>query len=286
MKEAAVTRQADVAPNYPTLTEHPARAFSFARLRVGIIYGSLMGAAYAFVSRTIDVVALRDVPLYVDWPATILTIAVWLASGAVVGAVVALPRDGWKGVMLGAAFMVAIMFVKSALELPMAAMIFVFAPLFLPLLVLDLPAAAILRWLVNWHEKTEMEGGASRWRAQVGLMAAAVALAAFAGTWAQMPAHAREAVRKIDRLVQYALAAPPDKPLSVSLREIPNVRSRMSDTYYLTQHQAVTSPTAVEVEVYFDSGFVFSCLVDSEGATPLCAEGKGRFGGRFFAGDE
>ena len=75
------------------------------RMLAGALYGLLGGSAFALFSGTIDALTYPDLPIYIDWAAT-LARWLWLGSGmACVGAITAWAMDNLKGIGSGAALL-------------------------------------------------------------------------------------------------------------------------------------------------------------------------------------
>ncbi|HKZ69476.1 MAG TPA: hypothetical protein VJ020_05315 [Anaerolineales bacterium] len=258
--------------NSVSLSEGPLALLTPGRIIPAVVYGALLGSVYALVSQVIDVWVLSDLPMQVDWDRATVIIAVTAVSGSLLGAVTAWPRESWKGVLVGAVTIAVWGLVKAAIELSSAALTLLFLPTFLPLVFLGLPIALLLRLVINWHDSNMNEVGLHRLRGMVLLLAAVVGVAAFAGSWAQMPAHAQEAVRKVHRGIQFA-ENNPGKPLSISLKGAPGVKGHLGLPYVLTQASVDSSTTGVEVNVLFEDGYALSCLIGQVGDTPVCQEG-------------
>jgi hypothetical protein len=258
------------------LGESPLALFTPGRIIPAVVYGALLGGVYALVSQVIDVWVLSDLPMQVDWNRATTIIGVTAVSGALLGVVAAWPRESWKGVLAGAVTIAIWGLVKAAIELPSAVLTLLFLPTFLPLVFFGLPIALLLRVVTNWHDSNMSEAGLRRVRGMALLLAAVVAVAAFAGSWAQMPAHAQDAVRKVHRVLQFAQGNP-DKPLSISLKGAPGVDGHLGVPYTLTQMAVDSSTTGVEVNVLFEDGYALSCLIGQAGDTPICQEGRNVF---------
>ena len=256
--------------------DHLLAPLTSGRLGAGAFYGALLGSIYALVTQVVDVLVLRDLPLQVDWSRAAVIIGVTAVSGALLGMVAAWPRETWKGALAGAVTIAVWGLVKATIELPSVALSLLFLPTFLPLVFLGLPMALVLRLTTNWHHNALAEYGLRRWRDLGLLFLAVMVVAAFAGSWAQMPPHAQEAVRQVDRILQFA-AGNPDRPLSVSLRDTPEVKAHLGRPYVLNQAPINSSATGVEVNVAFDDGYTLSCLIGQAGDTPVCAAGRNVF---------
>lgn len=244
------------------------------RLGAGVFYGLVLGSLYALVTQIVDVVTFGDLPLRVDWQRALTLVVLTGLSGAVLGAVVGWANDSWKGILAGAVVITAWGLLKSAIEISAFALLFL--PTLLPLLLLGMPIAAILRWIIDRHTSIIEEEGLRRIRGLFLLVVGVAAVGAFAGSWARMPAHAEEAVRKVDRVIQFA-AQNPGGPLSITLRDVPEVKQHLNRSYTLVQTGVDSTPTGVEVNVVFDDGFTMSCLVGQQGDIPYCQEGRNVF---------
>ncbi|MBI3241274.1 MAG: hypothetical protein HYZ49_03165 [Chloroflexi bacterium] len=247
---------------------------------VGAICGALLGVLYALVAGTIDFTLFRDLPLRLEWPRILISALTTGAAGLAVGAVVAWPGETLKGIIAGALVIAGSGAVKSLLT-PAAdttVMVIVLVYTFLPFVALSLPIAIAIRLIVNRYEDNLQKQGQSRLVAQGILLAGAIALAAFAGSWSQMPPSSVEAVRKIDRMIQTTLASPADKALPIALRSLSDFRARAGTTYLVDQRKSVSVTDGVDVQVNFDNGYVISCLVDNQTLAVSCVEGASVFG--------
>jgi hypothetical protein len=244
-----------------------------ARAVPGAIYGLVLGVVYALLAGTIDAVVMRDVPIRIDW------IGVWvsvISTGvglAALGAITGWPADKWRGVVVGAVAFVGWFMLQSFLKLQGAATVFLV--FFLPLAVLSLPIAAILRWAIqrHLHNLEQATAGPKRLRAQVVLLLTLLGVGAFAGSWSQMPPAAQEAVRTVHRLMQRTLSEPATATLPRAFDAVPNIREHAGVGYGLNQRASVSSPTGVDVIVTFDDGYALTCLVEAATSLTQCVEG-------------
>jgi hypothetical protein len=257
-----------------SLDEKEQSPLASGRVYLGIFYGLLIGVIYATVAQTIDVILMTDVPLAVDQSQAIIFIVTTAISGALLGVIVAWPKEAWKGALFGAIAITAWGLLQSALALSVTSLILL--PLGLPLIVMSLPISGVMRLAVYMHENFMQETGFKRARNMSLLFAGAVFIAVLSGSWAQMPPYAQEAVRQVDRVLEFARDNP-DRGLSVALRDASNVLDHLDQPYTLHQTAVDSSPTGVEVSVNFADGFVMSCLVGQQGDIPYCQEGRNVF---------
>ena len=255
---------------------------------VGAFYGALLGSLYALIAGIIDTILFRDLPLRIDWPSVGLSVLAGGAGGLALGVIVAWSNETLKGIVAGALAIAALGVVKAfiapAADMTLMAIILLYT--FLPFAALSLPISVALRLIINRHEHNLQKQGAQRRAAQGILLAGAIALAVFAGSWSQMPPASVEAVRKVNRLMQATLSAPADKLLPVSLRGIDDFRSRAGESYVMDQRKSLATADGIDVQVNFDNGFVVTCLVDNQTLTVLCEEGGSLFGPFQFNADD
>jgi hypothetical protein len=247
-------------------------ALASGRLGSGLLYGALLGTVYALVSQTIDLWLMTDVPLAVNWNQVIVFTLTTALSGAALGVVSAVPHETWQGVLAGAVA-IALWGLLQAVLLTGSIVTVLLLPTLLPLVVLGMPIAGLIRWAVNWHTDNTQHSGLRWLRSQGVLLTGVVLVAAFAGSWSQMPAYAQEGVRQVHRVLQFAIANP-DKPLAVSLKETPDIREHLNSSYSLVQHSVDSSSTGVEVTVLFADNYGISCVIGQAGDTPICKPGK------------
>lgn len=259
----------------PSMSDYFWAAVGSGRVGSGVLYGALLGTIYALVSQTIDLWLMTDVPLAINWNQAIVFIITTALSGAALGVVSATPHETWQGVLAGAVT-IAAWGLLSSIFLSGSMISVLLLPTFLPLVVLGLPIAGLMRWVVNWHADSTQHSGFYWLRRQGLLLVGIVAIATFAGSWAQMPAYAQDGIRQVDRILQFAISNP-DKPLSVTLKEVPEVSSHLSIPYKLVQRAVDSSATGIEVTVLFEDNYGISCIIGQQGDTPVCKPGKYTF---------
>lgn len=246
------------------------------RVGSGLFYGLLLAIPYGVLSQIIDWLVMKDVPLAVDWNRATAYIISTCVGGLLLGALVAWPHEGWKGILLGAVAIAGWSLLQSVLLIGVTSVFFL--PLLLPIVFLSLPISGAVRLAMNLQERAWARYGLRRW---IGLLLVVVGtglLGLFAGSWNQMPAHAQEAVRQVNRILQYAKTNPnSNKGLSVALEDVPEVADHLNSSYSLSQTAVDSSPTGVEVNVIFADGFTMSCLIGQEGDVPYCQQGYNVF---------
>lgn len=248
-----------------------------ARVRRGIVYGLLMGGAFALAAGVIDYYALPDLPLRVEWPVVLARMA---AAGAVMAALMALiawPEGFWRGMLLGAAVtgltVITVTMIQAASQLR-AGMVLLF--FLLPAYsVLSLPFALALRWILHRHEQNVELAGLSRRPAQIGLVVLVALASAWAGTWLKMSDNGQRAVRRVDAFMQEALAKPSDADLPYVLKDLAGFGSHAGVPYYLTLQPDRYSLEGFDVTVSFDDGYRVTCLalLLPRPSVNRCAEG-------------
>jgi hypothetical protein len=242
-----------------------------ARAVPGAVFGLWLGVVYALLAGTIDAVVMRDVPIRIDWVGVWVSVIATGVGLAVLGAITGWPADKWRGVVVGAVAFVGWFMLQSFLKLQGAATVFLV--FFLPLAVLSLPIAAILRWAIQRHLHIVEQAGPRLLRARAVLLLVLVGVGAFAGSWSQMPPAAQEAVRTVNRLMQRTLFEPAGAQLPRALEALPDIREHAGVGYGLNQRASISSPTGVDVIVTFDDGYALTCLVEAATSLTQCVEG-------------
>lgn len=261
--------------------DQEAGGWALGRRGAGLLLGLLLAGVYSLAAATIDVVVMRDVPLRLDWPAIWLQVGVSALGGAALGALTAWPEAGWRGVLIGGAAFIGWYFLQLVARLQASALLFL--PLFLPLLIMCLPIAGLLRWLTARQEQALALAGWPRGRAllvQAGLI---LAIGGLAGSWAQMTPAAQEAVRRVNRMVAHALAAPAETLLPAALRSVPEIRDHAASPYALEQRPIPGPSNQIDVRVTFADGYVISCATDLQlGWTDCRPGGDLLYGGAIY----
>ncbi len=244
-----------------------------ARAVPGALYGLWLGVVYALLAGMIDAIVMRDVPIRIDWLGVGVAVISTGVGLAVLGAITGWPADQWRGVVVGAVVFVGWFMLQSFLKLQGAATVFLV--FFLPLAVLSLPIAAILRWAVqrHLHNLEHATAGPKLLRAQAILLLILLGVGVLAGSWSQMPPAAQEAVRTVNRLMQRTLSEPAGAQLPRAFDALPDIREHAGAAYRLNQRASASSPTGVDVFVTFDDGYVITCSVDAATSLTQCVEG-------------
>lgn len=241
------------------------------RRATGLLVGLALAAIYSLVAGTIDVVVMRDVPLRLDWPSIWMQTGSGALAGAALGALTAWPVSTWRGILIGGAGVIGWYFLQTVVKVQAAAVLFL--PLFVPLLVICLPIAALVRWLAGRQQRLQVLSGRRRWRAQVTQVLLITALGGLAGSWAQMSPAAQEAVRRVHVVVGRALAAPAGAPLTAALRGVPEIRAHAASPYTLDQRPIPGTSDQVDVRVVFADGYVIRCATDLKTGWLECRPG-------------
>ena len=243
--------------------------------------GLLLSGVYALVAATIDVFTFPDLPLGVNWQITGQEMLLTVLGGLALSVIIAWPENTWSGIVLGAGVIVTWAMLRSLWAFgPIGLVFWLFA---LPLVLWNLPVTAAFRWAVQrqvqrYHRQLAVHAA---------LLLAIVSLGAFAGSWSRMTPASQSAVRRVNTLVQTALHSTAPQP--VELGRLPQLREKVGDRFWLSQKASAVSSTGVEVQVNFDNGYVFTCLVEPIGTnSTFCVDGAGSpFGsGPYKGGDK
>lgn len=255
------------------------------RVITGIIIGALMGGLYAFLSQAINWAFLPGVPLKPAEGNSLLEyILRYFLSGAFLGGVSSLPESKWIGVFWGgfAGAVGATIWGMMALqegEQRVLGLFVMFFYLFLPLMVLYLPLAYLVRLgvssQVNAPEHPEL--WARRYLIPLGLffLVGVVSLFSLYGK------AEREAFQLVNRLIEKSRQATSIQALPDSFQTIQGYLENSKGKYTLSLSdrvdlfmgpQPVNSPLSQFLIVgEFENGFKFACIFQGEQTiSPYC----------------
>jgi hypothetical protein len=274
-----MTTQSNYAPLFIAEGDTTRRS----RWVTGILAGAVMGLVYGLVANTIDLLVLWGVPLRVEAGEVFWAVVGMMVGTAIIGLITAWPESSFKGIIAGALVMTVAGVGNSYLNQSGANGQYVTATIvlitaFLPSAALSLFITVPLRLAVNQSEDALHQAGRVRAFRLARAWVALIVVVGLIGSFAQMSDVEKEAVQKVNRLVQTALTT--DK-LPDALADIANFRERAHGGYTLAQAAQTdvdftiagsTGVTSVLVDVLFDSGLHFQCLVGESLARPLCTE--------------
>lgn len=225
--------------------------------RLGALVGFTIGAAFVLAVSSVDLLLHRDLPLgfEIDFLLTYGWIVV--AAMSVVGFVTCWAVETWRGLAYGAVAMSLFVLVGSLLQTDMTtagAKIITILIILMPLAVLALPIAWILRWLTESHMRARSESF-STWRIAL-LAVVALALGAAGGWFMRMPADAVDAVRFMDGMIQIA-----PKHADNILHTVNGFDDHMDSNYKLYESSSTISTEGFDVTAEYADGYRFSCTV-------------------------
>ena len=251
----------------------------------GAVIGLSLGLLYGATSGWINSVLLWGIPLRVDLAKITLDIISAGAGGMVAGYIAAWSQSSFKSVVAGAAaialFGAAKALVAQAGGAQFFALIIILVTIFLPSVALSLPITLVIRLAVNWREDALSYAGRARASRLARLYAGLAAVGLLTGMFAQMTPGEQAAIRQVNAMIQNGLAAGSEADVPPSLQAIDGFTARARGRYTLSpsvdvsQDQSIAGSSAVEtvtVDVLFEEGLHFECMVGATLARPLCAE--------------
>ncbi len=174
----------------------------------GAVLGAWIGFIYGVFATNINILIIRDLPLRYDVATTINSTLAALVVGAVLGVLVNIPHDAFKGVLLAslsAALGVAVTGVLNAGTAPdrIFSSLFVTGLVFLPLIVLFVPFNALLRW--SSHQllpyKNDNTWALQSWP-RLSSALAWTFIAALVGSFSVYPSNARQMMHRMVDLIE------------------------------------------------------------------------------------
>ena len=252
----------------------------------GAVLGLVLGVLYGGASGAINAWALPDVPLRLDAGA-IVADTIFAGLGALAaGYLTAWPESSFKGVAGGAGAIAAFLTLRAVVAQAtgldsLLRAVLVLIPIFLPSVALSLPITGLLRLGVNWYGDALSYSGRPRLFRLGRLALGVAAVGLLAGSLSRMTADEQAALRQVNLMIQNGLAARSEAQVPRPLRNILGFSARAAGSYTLDPRVEVgadlgfADSSAVQtiwVEVLFDNGLRFHCLVGQTLAEPLCAE--------------
>lgn len=258
--------------------------------RKELIFGTLMGAwlgfVYALASQAINWISLPGIPLKPPQGDDITSYLLsYLAMGALLGLVSSLPHSTLGGVALGggvSAFIVSLasLVEPSGVDNTIFRAFFLFTYTFLPLAVLLMPAAWVIRLALNAQQPDpdHPELWARRYLIPLVITLGIVVV----GTFSLYSADEREAMRIVNTLVVNARNAQSVDALPGSLKNVSGYLAGAQGRYALSYSDDLENfmgpqPVGDQLAVFLvvvefrETGLRFACVFQGgETVTPYC----------------
>ncbi|MCC6499144.1 MAG: hypothetical protein IT313_02635 [Anaerolineales bacterium] len=235
----------------------PSRAVQKQHAQLGALYGALGGIAFALTTSSVDLILHRDLPLGFEFGFLTSYGLIVVLGLSVIGFVTCWAVETWRGLFYGAVIAAALVLVGSLMQsgeatTGMKFMVLVF--ILMPIAVLVLPVAWVLRWLAERHTQAR----SSRYCASIValLFAIAVTFGAAGGYFMRMPDRAVRAVRFLHVLVQQTSASDGN-----ALAKLPGFAEQAGGAYRMYEASSPDSTEGFDVRVHYDDGYTFSCTV-------------------------
>lgn len=238
----------------------------------GVIFGAWLALVYAFVSDWINRAFLPGIPLAEPQGGIFVYLITSLLIGALIGLVTCWPHNTWIGSLLGGIAGAVIVFLgpwKIALATPEQAIGTFFLTLytFMPLMVLLIPAAFLIRYSVS-HFPTHRQDALNPRRVLVPVLVSVLAI--ILGVLALYPEEVRVGFQTTHQLIQQGMKAGskniPEKLQSVQ-GFFPNANGRYSLEYSQDVEdymglRPVTSRINSDflIVATFENGFSLACV--------------------------
>lgn len=249
---------------------------------VGAWLGLFLGAVYGLVSNIINAIVLPQLPIFVDPGQVIFSV---ITSGLAImaaGYITARPHSSLRGVLVGAVAMAAFQIAMAMFnnqsggltqQFGVSYILFIF---FLPLAALLVGFTAILRLGVNWHYEGLTEKGADRLRLLGQAWGGALVVAMLVGSFAQYTADEKEALAKVNNIIQRNLTTVDAKgPLAT----VDDFQNRATPEYTLSAFTgAMADETGTSqnqftsITARFANGLTVRCLTGRTLGQIICDE--------------
>lgn len=251
----------------------------------GVCFGGFLGFAYALSTMLVNWLFLPNIPLKpVQTDSAASYFMLYLAIGAVLGFITGLPSSGLLGVFLGgfcSALVIAIisLFQPSTQEETIYRAFFIFAYTFLPMGVILMPAAGLIRLGINAQnpDPDHPELWARRY-----LVPALVTLGVITiGSFSLFDANTREGFRVVNNMILASQTAQSAVDLPAPLQAVQGYWELGRGDYQLAYSDDLENfmgpqPVGDQLLVFlvvaeFDSGLRFACVfLGGETRVPTC----------------
>lgn len=228
------------------------------RAMVGAFYGLLGGMAFVLTAAFIDIWLHPELPLGVNWAEFQQRLPGFVLGLALVGAVTCWWEETWQGLFSGAVVAAALALIVALLTSPVDTGMRVIVLLFtlLPIAVLALPVAYVLRWLIERHARAlQMKSSGRR---IVGLLLLVILLGAVGGYFLGSSKRAIQAAQFIHNFLQdLARAQTGQNPLA----RVEGVQERSGTSYTMYSTRSETSTEAFDIHVEYADRYRLLCTV-------------------------
>jgi hypothetical protein len=225
------------------------------RALVGAFYGLLGGSTFVVVAGFIDIWLNPHLPLGVNWDAFLFRLPLIGLGLALIGAVTCWWHEAWQGLLSGSVLSsvltLTVALFSSQVGTGIKFIVLVF--ILVPIAVMTLPVAYLLRWLVERHGRALQ----AKWTAAriLGLILLVVALGGGAGYLMKTPVRGIESSRFIhDLLRDLSTEANP-------LATEDGIPERSGVPYTLFAIASQVSNEGWEVHVDYEDGYHLQCEV-------------------------
>jgi hypothetical protein len=252
------------------------------RRLLGALVGAGISFGYSLVSATINLVFIRDVPMYIDVGSVGANVIWTTLGGAILGYIINWPFSGLAGVTLGAFLGSTLIFVTTFLgsfdrsgALPFGIIMAFYG--FFPLTVIMFPFTIFLRWGAGSLRKAAEE---ARLRNSLRTILILIAVPVFVGSFSLLSGEQQRLLRNMNAYIQTAQGVGTAK-IPLPFQPVVGIIQSADRNYALewtdkldrfpipvVMEDAYASARMEIVFAYFDSGESIACLFRVNDAAP------------------
>lgn len=249
----------------------------------GMAFGAWLGGIYAFWSQAVNWLALPGIPLTPPGNNLGQYIIQYVLAGAAFGLVTALPASTGAGIFFGglmgalAITGLTVLYQWGSYTLPSTIILLFYT--FLPLVVLFLPTAYLVRRGTDAQEPDPDRP--YLWARRILIPGVLTLVVILFASFSLYPSDVRSAMRFTNRMIQDNLAVQSAGDLPVSLQRVQGFVANASPSYTLDWSDDVESfqgpiPATGGLSQFliittFDNGFQFACVFSRTTTVPNCA---------------
>jgi hypothetical protein len=225
------------------------------RAMVGAFYGLLAGMAFVLTAAFIDIWLHPELPLGVNWAQFQQRLPAIVLGMALIGAVTCWWEETWQGLFSGAIVASALALIFALLTAPVntGMRVIVLLVTLLPIAVLTLPVAYVLRSFTERHARTlRMKSSGMR---IAGLMLLVMLLGAVGGYFLGTSRRGIQAAQFIHNFLQDLSGE--GNPLA----SVEGVQERSSTPYTMYSTASESSTTGFDIHVQYADQYKLLCTV-------------------------
>ncbi len=240
------------------------------RIVAGAIVGGSMGLIYQLVATLFNVILLVDIPLYFPKPGPVINIFIYIAGGAILGIITAIPEESIYGIGLGGAIGALAMSITGLVNNFSFSVTLFILYTFFSQIILFCPLAVLIRWVMK-KIPPEVDGMKLTTRERFVPLFITLIIAGVVGGFSVYGKESRQAMRVVNSYVIAAIQTPPGTELPAPFKTVSGFETEAAGRYMLEptdnlEYYFGKRPVSFSedelrvVLIHFENGFEVVCI--------------------------